>query len=428
MNKTRGLSLAGALIVSLAYSTSAMAVTSTRVMITEDQEEVPETRIQLFDAETGIEVPREEDDDDSGALFLLDGGAYRVVVDGETVREISVTGTGSETFRIGLTPSAPYDDGFMPGGGIALGFDHGEVAIPGTGIGFRRDGAYGEAPDEAAGQTPERIDSTGIYGSGFFYIPGTDSVVRIGGGYREGDGGAGFEIPRESGIDSGVVYGGLSPSGSSGIATPFGLSGETRIDYSSWNLAGSYRIAGSEMTGFELDGYAQYRRFDREYSSMAYYTGVAGAYQYAFAQMREQSLREDTFELGLSGTASFMPMRPVRPYVRLGGGIYHRSTELHSLETNTSNFGPAEDREFTLMFHESQSDFGFHGAAEAGVEFDVARAFAIAFGASADYWSEAGAVFNPHSGDQVFYDGLTTGLREEDNWAWRGFVEARLRF
>src|SRR5690606_30306691 len=115
MNKTRELSLAGALVVSLAWAAPAMAVTSTRVVITQDQQEVPETRIQLFDAATGTEVQR-EDDDDSGALFLLDGGRYRVVVDGETVREISVTGTGSETFRIGLPPSGPLpsDTGFLP--------------------------------------------------------------------------------------------------------------------------------------------------------------------------------------------------------------------------------------------------------------------------------------------------------------------------
>src|SRR5690606_16970755 len=116
MNKARQLLLAGALIVSFAWAAPAMAVTSTRVVITEDQEEVPTTRIQLFDADTGMEVQPEEDVD-PGALYLLDGGSYRVVVDGETVREISVIGTGSETFRIGLPPSTPSDTGFLPGGG-----------------------------------------------------------------------------------------------------------------------------------------------------------------------------------------------------------------------------------------------------------------------------------------------------------------------
>ena len=55
MNKARQLALAGAAVASLAWATPAMAVTSTRVVITEDQQEVPETRIQLFDADTGTD-------------------------------------------------------------------------------------------------------------------------------------------------------------------------------------------------------------------------------------------------------------------------------------------------------------------------------------------------------------------------------------
>ena len=82
MNKARQLALAGAAIASLAWAAPAMAVTSTRVVITQDQQEVPETRIQLFDADTGTEVRREDDDDGSGALYLLDGD---VTVDGAAI-------------------------------------------------------------------------------------------------------------------------------------------------------------------------------------------------------------------------------------------------------------------------------------------------------------------------------------------------------
>src|SRR5690606_3113101 len=240
-----------------------------------------------------------------------------------------------------------------------------------TGIGFRREGAYGEAPDSFAVQTPNRVNVGDVYGSGFFHIPGTDTVIRSWGGYREGDGGADFEIPRESGIDSGVVYGGLSPSGSSGIATPFGLSGEITVDYSSWNLGGSYRVAGSEMTGFAVDGYLRYRRFESDYSGTASYTGAVGENQYTFSQTREQSLNEDHVELGLRGTVWLMPMRPLRPYVGLAGGIYHRSTHFASLERNVSNFGPTEDHEFTLVFDESDNGIAAHGSAEAGLEIDL---------------------------------------------------------
>src|SRR3546814_2805800 len=94
-----------AALASTFFATPALAATSTRVVITQDQQDVPETRIQLFDSDTGAEVKREEDEDETGALFLLDGGRYRVVVDGTTVREIAVSGAGSELFDIGLPPS-----------------------------------------------------------------------------------------------------------------------------------------------------------------------------------------------------------------------------------------------------------------------------------------------------------------------------------
>src|SRR3546814_12397337 len=94
-----------AALASTCFATPALAATSTRVGITQDQQDVPETRIQLVDIDTGAEVKREEDEDETGALFLLDGGRYRVVVDGTTVREIAVSGAGSELFDIGLPPS-----------------------------------------------------------------------------------------------------------------------------------------------------------------------------------------------------------------------------------------------------------------------------------------------------------------------------------
>src|SRR3546814_8789651 len=95
MNKTRMIGIAAAL-ASTCFATPALAATSTRVVITQDQQDVPETRIQLFDIDTGAEVKREEDEDETGALFLLDGGRDRGVVDGTTVREIAGSGAGRE--------------------------------------------------------------------------------------------------------------------------------------------------------------------------------------------------------------------------------------------------------------------------------------------------------------------------------------------
>ena len=48
-----------------------------------------------------------EDDDDESVLFLLDGGSYRVAVDGKTVREIAVSGEGSRTFVVEVPTGVP---------------------------------------------------------------------------------------------------------------------------------------------------------------------------------------------------------------------------------------------------------------------------------------------------------------------------------
>src|SRR3546814_18638556 len=140
MNKTRMIGIAAAL-ASTCFATPALAATSTRVVITQDQQDVPETRIQLFDIDTGAEVKREEDEDETGALFLLDGGRYRVVVDGTTVREIAVSGAGSELFDIGLPPSfvsavgTPADPAAESAATVQLDhFGHGSDCFVGGGL------------------------------------------------------------------------------------------------------------------------------------------------------------------------------------------------------------------------------------------------------------------------------------------------------
>jgi hypothetical protein len=428
MNKARQLALAGAAIVSLVWATPAMAVTSTRVVITQDQQEVPETRIQLFDADTGAEV-RREDDDGSGALFLLDGGRYRVVVDGETVREISVTGSGSETFEIGLPPSGQTaqpgdDDGFLPGGGfIAPRFGYGGADVPSTGIGFRRDGAAGEAPETFAvttdGNIPMYSGGVAIGLSGFFL----DLF------YGEGDAQDEFQIPNESGVDSGVVYGDLSPSGSSGIATPFGLTGWASIDVAEYGIRGKIPLGfGHPKDVFRPFAYGGYTRYERDYIGFADYTGTSGEFTFEFSQDRRQELNESYFDLGLGGKI----MAPLGPAVliHLGAraGGYYRDTGLSSVERNTCNFCPAEDEDFTIQIDESDSGFGFAGGANAALELRLSRSVSLMARGSADYRSKVGAVWNPNSGDQVFFDGLSTELATEDAWSWQAGGGILIRF
>lgn len=421
MNKARQLSLAGVLIVSLAWAAPAMAVTSTRVVITEDQEEVPRTRIQLFDADTGTEV-RREDDDGTGALFLLDGGSYRVVVDGETVREISVTGTGSETFRIGLPASGPSDIGSLPGGGyFAPRLTFGQTDVPASGIGFRRAGAPGEAPETFAGTTDDRIPSwtagAEVSLSGFFL----DLF------YGEGDSSGGFDIANESGVDSGVVYGDLSPSGSSGIATPFGLTGMTWVDFSRYGLRGEVPLGFLQphpKDVFRPTVYAGYTRYDLDYRGLAGFSDAL----FDFSQDRTQEIGESYFDLGLGGRVLAPLGENVFFHLGAHAGGYYRDSELTSIERNICNFCPAEDQDFTIDIDESNSGFGFAGGANAALELRLSRSVSLMARGSADYRSKVGAVWNPDSGDQVFFDELSTEFATEDAWSWQAGGGILVRF
>lgn len=412
MNKARQLLLAGALIVSFAWAAPAMAVTSTRVVITEDQEEVPTTRIQLFDADTGMEVQPEEDVD-PGALYLLDGGSYRVVVDGETVREISVIGTGSETFRIGLPPSTPSDTGFLPGGGyFAPRLTFGQANIPTSGIGFRRAGSPGESPETFAGMTEGRIPSwtagAEISLSGFFL----DLF------YGEGDSSGSFDIAGESGVDSGAVYGDLSPSGRSGIATPFGLTGMTSIDLNRFGLRGEVPLGFLQThpkDSFRPTVYAGYTHYDLDYRGFAGFTDSS----YDFSQERAQEIGESYFDVGLGGRILAPLGESVFFHLGAYAGGYYRDSELNSIERNTCNFCPAEDQDFTISIDESESGFGFAGGASASLELRLSRSVSLMARGSADYRSQVGAVWNPNSGDQVFYDALSTDFMTEDTWSWQ---------
>ncbi len=103
MNQYR---LLAALAATTCFASPAWAVTNTTVIITQNQEEVPESRISLFNTATGAQVKR-EDDNGEGALFRLDGGTYQVMVDNKPVETFAVTGTGSRTIRVRMPSDGP---------------------------------------------------------------------------------------------------------------------------------------------------------------------------------------------------------------------------------------------------------------------------------------------------------------------------------
>src|SRR3546814_7146589 len=92
------------------------------------------------------------------------------------------------------------------------------------------------------------------------------------------------------------------------------------------------------------------------------------------------------------------------------------------------NFCPASDRDFIIAIDDSDDGFGFHCEVGAALELRLSPAVSLFVGGSADYWSSVGAIFNPSSGDEVFFDGLNTALRTEDVWPWRAGGGLIVRF
>ncbi len=304
---------------------------------------------------------------------------------------------------------------------LTIGGSVGQVHLPQAGIGFQRMGAYGEAPERFAFWTPKRLTTYGLGGS--FDV---GSHFRVSFGYDHGKSTDGFSIDPDSGIDSGIVYGGLSPSGSSGIISPFGLSGDVSTKYDHWFADATYRWV--HQPAVDLAFYGRFSHDSTGFRESAWGSGELYGNQYDLAQTRDQSIHEDRYEAGASVTLRYRPMNLVVPYARFFAGAYYRSTKMQSREHDTSNFGPSEDQDFTLESSQTDHSFAFHGGGELGLEFKVSPKVSLMAGASAEYWSKVGQLVNPYSGDQVYYDGITTHLGDTDMSAWKGFAGVKVRY
>lgn len=304
--------------------------------------------------------------------------------------------------------------------------NYGRADVPTTGIGVQRDGPLGTAPEEFAGTTDGRINS---YGGGIALTLGSLTFAFD---YAEGDGDTVFDIPANTGIDSGIVYGQLSPEGSSGIITPFGLQGQTRVEYTEWSLKASmpfHQGTLGEKSRFVLSGFTRYTHSERDYRQSATYSGTGGnGFVFRFDQTRDQSVNDDIFELGIKGQLVCDWGGGVHPWISALAGGYYYDSSLNSMEVNSNNFSAPGDRNFRVDISDSRDGLGFHGSVGAGLSFDVAPNISLGLGGSYDYRSKAGSIFNPNSGDQVFFDGLTTELRTSDIWSWRIGAGVRLGF
>ncbi len=180
--------------------------------------------------------------------------------------------------------------------------------VPVTGIGFVRDGAPGVAPEFPAITSPRTITIMDFAGS--LALDKFQAAVS----YAKGDG---HEVASIRGLDTGIVYGALSPSGSSGIAGVTEGDGSMAYNFESYSLGANYRLLDTDPFGhMALQAYIE----GTWVHNKAKYTGTFGSqvdlggFIATLAQTRDQKVSEDQFELGLRFSTEFGG-NSVRPFV-----------------------------------------------------------------------------------------------------------------
>ncbi|QYJ07528.1 hypothetical protein [Qipengyuania flava] len=278
---------------------------------------------------------------------------------------------------------------------------------PPIGIGFQRDGAPGSAPENYA-------DTVNIAPRVGFGIEAGFGDARLNFDYAASDRAATFAIPDT--VDSGPVYGDLSPGGSSGIATPFGAEGEVARDDLTWAIGFGYEFefagGGVEPSGSRasVEPYVEFTHHRTQFDGLIRGSGTRGGFLFEYEQQREQEISEDHYELGARVNFS----DEFAPRLRLGFegqvGVYRYDTDLSSLETNSNNFTGPPDGSFTVAIEDDDGGFGFHTGFGAFAEYDLGGGLSLTFSADIDHRTKRSTIWNPFSGDQVFFDGETTRI------------------
>jgi hypothetical protein len=424
----------------------AWAATSTSIVVTSNGETLPRSSIQLFSVQTGAEVQMEEEDDDRvAALFLLDGGRYRVMVNGRIVREISVSGTGSERFEIDVPPSvaAPVppprpltrademaiaehlsrtDEAyaeFLARPSAVLHVGVGELDTPTqAGTGFQRPSGGSEV---FAGRNADTIR---MHTLGLVLFPLAYRQWLLSGSVLHGEGDERSEgrVPDGTNIDTGFVYGDFSPGGSTGVNIgDRGLDWVASTEAEMLNL--KFKAVRAMMGPVSWFVFADYLNSRRQYDSAA----MAEVFGETLTQMRSQRITDD-----LIGGGAGLQFSQRTGGVQVGGwtsaGLFHRSSELRASEQNVCPLCGPQDADFTLNFDESDDGATWTAAAGLWLAIPVTPNVALGAGADVTYIDEVGAVFNPSSGDQVFVDGLSTRLTTTDALSYNFRVGLRVAF
>lgn len=306
--------------------------------------------------------------------------------------------------------------------------------IPRANIGVRRDGAPGAAPEIDAGRTSRRVNGLGI-SAGFQTKIAADFDLRVLGTYEKGDAESTVASPATGAqrVDTGIVYGRLS-NGSSGIIAGFGGTGSAKVDIEEWGVGveAGWRIGESSYlpyaVGLRALVGADYKHSERKHDMSIASSGVSAGTSFSFAQSRLQRLEENYYSLSL-GLEAELPICPDADLQLFGkGGPYHVDSRFLGTERNTANFGPVGNRDLTLSFDEEDGKWGGRFEAGAGIQYHLSDRLTIRGGVRYEYRSDVGAIFNPNSGDQVFFEGRTSALERQDWQAWDAAVGLKMRF
>lgn len=296
------------------------------------------------------------------------------------------------------------------------------IELPTTGIGFQRplggDERYAlETTDKI------RVDRLGIEAS-FGWTGSYPTVVGL--EYGEGDGETEGEIPASMNIDTGIVFNALSPSGSSGINIgDRGSINITGTDLEYWHLYGK--------TFLPVEGpvrpfiYADFLHSEVRHDMSYFYEATSG-FPFLVQQDRMQTVTDRSFGggVGVLFSASLADRWRVHALGSLGG--LFRESELNSREHNQVNFGPMSDRDFWIERERKADGFGVTGTLAIGVEYSLTERLSLGFGGHITTLEEVGAVYNPESGDDVFFDGREVDLTAGRATSWGGQIALRYQF
>ncbi|MCS6627596.1 hypothetical protein N0B44_32305 [Roseibacterium beibuensis] len=299
-----------------------------------------------------------------------------------------------------------------------LNYGHGELTVPDTGIGFQRTGSGGE---RFAGMGPGRVPIRSL-AIQFYPYQWNRWTLATGLSYGTGDEQTSGQIPGGGTIDTGFVYGGLSPDGSSGL-----FIGNRTLD---WRQGTDVRLINLKAKAVYSTGtpFSPFLFVDF-LDSQRTYTGWASAEVFGstLSQTREQKIDESMVGAGIGLQFDQILGNGVRYGGWTSAGVFRRETRLDAWEVNACPLCSPMDRDFQLDFDEEDDGTSITGAIGAYLAWPLSDTVKIGVGADAVWVDEVGGVFNPNSGDQVFFDGLQTGLTtgKADMWNIRIGLSAR---